>query len=366
MTKKDYYEVLGVNKNSNKEEIKNAYKKLAKKYHPDINKEKGAEEKFKELSEAYAVLSDNQKKANYDQFGHDGFDQRFTQEDIFRGTDFSDVFEDLFGGAGFSGSIFDIFFGGQRERVQRGSDLRYDLELSFEEAVFGYQKEIKIRKNDLCKKCDGSGAKDNKFTTCSTCKGSGHARVTRRTMFGIITQVGRCGDCDGSGKLINEICSECDGSGLNQVVKDIKVKIPAGVESGSRIRLVGEGEASKNGYGDLYIFVYVKESSIFKRENYDLYMDLLIVYPQAVFGDEVEIDALKKKIKLKIPSGTKSGSVFRLKNEGVKRLNKPGNGDLYVTVKVDVPVNLNKEQKLKLEEYAKSIGVNVKRKGFFK
>ena len=365
MSKRDYYEILGISKNASKDEIKKAYKQLAKKYHPDINKENDGE-KFKEISEAYAVLSDDNKKAQYDQYGHAGFDQRFSQEDIFRGTDFSDVFDDVFGSNEFGGSIFDMFFGGRQRQDAGGADLRYDLELDFEDAVFGIEKEIQVTKNEACKKCKGSGAEDGKFETCGECKGNGQVRVTRKTMFGIMTQIVECRKCNATGKIIKEYCKNCKGNGIEQVTKVLKVKIPAGVDTGSRIRLSGEGEPARSGHaGDLYIYLFVKENDKFKREGDNLFYDLIISYPQAVFGDDVEFEGLRKNIKLNIPVGTKVGTVFRLKNEGVKRLQKSGAGDLYVKMNIDVPTKLTKDQKKKLEEFGELLGEKKKKKGFF-
>jgi len=368
MAKKDYYDILGIGNKASKEEVKKAYKNLAKKYHPDINKEKDATEKFKEVSEAYAVLSDDSKRSHYDQFGHQAFDQRYSQEDIFRGTDFNDIFGDLFGSSGFGSSIFDMFFGGEGRRgSRRGNDLRYDLEISFEDAVFGVEKEIEVTKQEKCKKCSGSGAKDNNYETCMNCGGSGQARISRRTPFGTFMQVGECKKCNGSGKEITKFCEVCNGSGLKEVTKKLKIKIPAGVDDGSRIRLSGEGGVGFYGgeNGDLYIFLYVKESNIFKREGFDLFLDYKISYVKAVFGGEVGVPGLNKKIKLKIPSATQSSTVFRLRKEGVKKLQGIGNGDLYVKIIVDVPKKLTMDQKKKLEAFGKSLGEEVKKKGFF-
>ena len=231
MTKKDYYEILGINKDSSKEEIKKAYKKLAIKHHPDKG---GDQEKFKEISEAYAVLSDKEKRETYDQFGHEGFDQRFSQEDIFRGANFQDIFSEIFGGGG-GGSIFDMFFRGQQKR--RGSDLRYDLEVEFEEAVFGAEKEIPINKLDYCDTCDGSGSKDGETETCNGCQGQGQIKHSIRTPFGVMTQLTTCRNCQGSGKIIKNKCQECDGDGVKKIHKNLKIKIPEGADDGNSLRI---------------------------------------------------------------------------------------------------------------------------------
>jgi molecular chaperone DnaJ len=238
MAKKDYYEILGVNKGASKEEIKKAYKKLAKKYHPDISKDKNTEEKFKEISEAYAVLSDDSKRAQYDQFGHAGFDQRFTQEDIFRNFDF-DVFRD-FGFNSFD-NIFDIFFGRRRTK-RRGNDLRYDLDITFEEAAFGSKKELEIPRTEVCERCNGTGAEGDNFEKCDNCNGTGQYRQVRRTMLGSFTQITTCMKCGGTGRIIKKECKGCKGKGVVRKIKKITVNIPAGVDNGSRIRLSGEGE----------------------------------------------------------------------------------------------------------------------------
>jgi|SRR3989344_5476374 len=359
--KKDYYEILGVKKNSSKEEIKRAYKELAKKYHPDINKNKEAESKFKEISEAYAVLSDENKKTQYDQFGHDAFKQGYTREDIFRNINFEDIFGDIFGEDFFSGSIFDSFFGKRRKREKRGNDLRYDLELTFEEVVNGCEKEIFVERNESCLDCSGTGAKNSELDSCRECNGSGQQRFSSRTPFGIFTQIRTCSKCDGNGQVIKHKCSKCNGLGFILKNKKIKVKIPQGVDNGNRIRLNGEGE--KN--GDLYIFINVRPSKIFTRKGNDIYMEKDISFMQAVLGDKIEIQALNDKEYLTIPPGTNPGTVFKLNNLGVKDVNENYFGDLFIKINISIPKNLNKLQKEKLAEFNKSFGEKAKDKNIF-
>ncbi len=357
-TKRDYYEILGVSKNASKEEIKKAYKELAKKYHPDVSKEHNAAEKFKEISEAYAVLSDEKKKSAYDQFGHDGFDQRYTQEDIFRGFDF-DVFKDF--GFGTFDDIFDIFFGGgKRERFERGADLRYNLEITFEEAAFGTKKEIKFPANLECENCDGTGSEDSELTKCPKCNGTGQLRVSKRTPFGSFTSITTCNNCHGSGKVIENPCKICKGSGLIRKTKSIEIDIPAGVETGSRLRLQGEGEISRNGHsGDLYVVLYVKPHKIFERKEDNIYVTIPITFAQATLGTKIEIPTLDDEVEMKIPAGTQSGTIFRLKNKGIKHLNSYGRGDQFVEIIVKVPENLTKKQKELIQELGKEFKENI-------
>ena len=284
MTKADYYEVLGLQKNASKDQIKQAYKTLAKKYHPDISKEKNAEEKFKELSEAYAVLSDDQKRAAYDQFGHDAFDQRYSREDIFRDFDF-DIFRDIFSNSNHSGfeSIFETFFGrGQRQERDGGDHLRYDIAITLEEAHHGVEKTISIQRNEACQTCEGHGSKDGKQTTCQSCEGTGQMRRTSRSVFGIFQQITTCRDCSGEGVVIKNPCRDCMGSGVELHRRDIRVKIPAGVDNGSQIRLRGEGGVTRgNRKGDLFIVVHLMPHKQFEREGYNLYTEKKISFAKA-------------------------------------------------------------------------------------
>ncbi len=347
----DYYKLLGVSKNASKEEIKKAYKTLAKKYHPDVNKEKGAEDQFKKVSEAYAVLSDDNKKTQYDQFGSTGFQQRYSQEDIFRNFNTEDL-GDLFGN-----NIFDMFFGGgqRRRHSGRGRDLRFDITLNFEEAVFGVTKEVEIEKLVSCSSCDGTGAEDGKVTTCPECEGTGEQHVSRRTPFGTFTQVGQCGECGGEGSIAKKECKECHGNGRKTEVRSIKIKIPAGVDTGSQLRVSKEGEAGVHGApaGDLYVVIHVKSSDMFERQKYELYLDLPLSFSQAALGDEIKVPTLEKEVTLKIPAGTQSGTQFRLSGRGVPYLDGHGQGDLFVIARIQTPVSVSKEQRKLLEELKK-------------
>jgi len=352
MTKEDYYEILGIAKGASKEEIKKSYKKLAKKYHPDISKDKSTEAKFKDISEAYAVLSDDQKRAQYDQFGHNGFDQRFSQEDIFRNFDFN-VFRD----SGFDGfdSIFDIFFGRGRAR-RRGSDLRYDLEVSFEEAAFGTKKQIKVPKSEMCSTCEGSGAHNNNFETCNKCEGAGQVRQVKRTPFGAITQVINCNKCSGKGKIIREKCKTCHGEKIIEKVKTISVTIPPGVNNGTQIRLSEEGEFNEHGEsGDLYVVLHVLPHKEFQREGFDVYLDIPIKFTTATLGKKIEVSTLEGKAKLKIPAGTQSHTMFKLRGLGIKKLQGFGKGDQYVRVLINVPKNLSRKAKNLLSDLDKDL-----------
>ena len=310
---KDYYEVLGVKKGASKEEIKSAYKSLAKKYHPDISKEKNAESKFKEVSEAYAVLSDDKKREQYDNFGAEGFNQKYSSEDIFRNANFSG-FEDIFGD-----SIFESFFGGGRRRQNKGADLQLQIEISFEEAVFGVKKEVTLKKLDSCDVCSGTGAKDGELESCETCGGRGQVRRVQRTVFGAFQTVTTCPDCHGQGKFPKHPCHACRGSGVSEVKKEITIKIPSGVDNGSRLRVPGEGEAGQRGskHGDLYVHIKVKPSEIFRREDNDLYLDLPITFSQAALGDDIEVPTLDKEVKIKIKPGTQSGTHYKLTSLGI-------------------------------------------------
>lgn len=350
---KDYYEVLGVGKNASSEEIKKSYKKLAKQYHPDINKSKESEEKFKEISEAYAVLSDDNKRKQYDQFGHAGFSQRFSEEDIFRGANFEDIFGDIFGEGFFGNTIFESFFGGGRKR--RGRDLRYDIELDFKDAVFGCQKEINIEKLIKCDSCNGSGSRDEEYETCEECGGRGQVRKTRKTMFGVFAQVSTCNKCRGEGRYIKNLCRKCNGDGRVSERKKIKINIPAGVDNGSQLRIPKEGEAGFRNVqaGDLYVVVHVKDDDVFERDGNDVYVNLPISFSQAALGDNVNVPTLEKEVKLKIPAGTQSGTKFRLKGKGIPYLDGYGTGDQFVIINIITPKKLIKEQKSLFEKLKK-------------
>jgi molecular chaperone DnaJ len=356
--KRDYYEVLGVSRDATKEEIKKAYRKLALKYHPDRNKTPEAEEKFKEISEAYGVLSDDTKRQQYDRFGHAGIDGRYSAEDIFGGIDFGDIFGDIFGGGGLGGSIFDMFFrggGARRTGPRRGSDLRVDLDITLEEAAKGVETKVSYPRAETCDKCGGSGAREGTSPrTCPTCHGTGQQRFAKRTPFGQFTSVTTCNQCRGEGTVIDTPCGECHGRGLVQRTRKVKVNIPPGVDTGSRLRVPGEGEAGEKGGppGDLYVVIHVKPHPVFTRRGNDIITEIPITISQAVLGAEVTAPTLNGKAKLKIPPGTQSGTVFRLKGKGIPSLRGFGRGDEHVMVKVDIPRKLTKEQRRIFEELA--------------
>ena len=372
MSKRDYYEVLGVPRGASDDEIKKAYRKLAVKYHPDKNPgDKAAEEKFKELGEAYEVLNDPQKRAAFDQYGHAAFDARRRASRGGAG-DFHDPFEifrEVFGQQG-GGSIFDDLFGGGNSRANpggphRGADLRYDLEITFDEAARGCEKEITVTKLDTCDKCGGAGAEGNaRFQTCSTCNGRGQV-VSSRGIFSIAQT---CPRCEGAGRTIDKPCPACRGSGQRERTSKITLRIPAGVDSGSRLRSAGNGEAGKRGgsAGDLYVIIHVKAHEIFHRDGDDLLCEVPINFTTAALGGEIEVPTLEGKAQIKIPAGTQTGSVFRLRGKGIHNVHGHGNGDLHVQVVVEVPAKLNSEQKAKLKEFADlcDASVNPRSKSF--
>ncbi|MBU4502037.1 MAG: molecular chaperone DnaJ [Nanoarchaeota archaeon] len=359
---KDYYETLGVSKDASKEEIKKAYKKLAMKYHPDVSKEKDAEKKFKKISEAYAVLSDDEKRKQYDTFGSDAFNQAYSSEDIFRGFDPSDIFGDLFGGRG--GGIFDMFFGGGGGRPRRrvGQNLRYDLELEFNEAAFGTEKKIEIPRQEKCDACEGTGAKGKDMITCPDCNGSGMLRKTQRTPFGMFSQTITCRTCEGEGEVMKAICPECHGKGTFSKKRKITVKVPQGVNNGFTLRLSGEGSSTRNApNGDLFVVIHVKPHNLFQRDDDDIYFELPVSFSQVALGDEMEIPTLRGKAKLKIPAGTQSDIVFRLRGEGIPNFRGNDKGDQYVKIKVKTPNKISKKEKDLFKELGKSDKKNLKR-----
>lgn len=355
MEKRDYYEVLGLEKTASKDEIKKAYRKLSKKYHPDLNKEPGAEEKFKEIAEAYEVLSDDQKRARYDQFGHQDPNQGFGGFSGFGSTEGFGGFEDIFSS---------FFGGGSRTRrdpnaPRKGDDLQYRMTISFEEAVFGKEKEIEIPREETCDTCHGTGAKPGTSKeTCSYCNGTGQISETVNTPFGQIVNRRTCSHCQGTGQMIKEKCSTCHGSGTVKKRKKIKVNIPAGVDDGQQLRVSGQGEAGVNGgpAGDLYIVFHVRASDKFERDGDDIYLELPITFAQAALGDEIEVPTIYGKVKMKIPAGTQSGDRFRLKDKGVKNVHGYGNGDQHVIVKIKTPKKLTEKQKELLREFASISG----------
>lgn len=375
--KRDYYEVLGVDKNADKKTIKKAYRKLAMKYHPDVNKDDPeAEEKFKELSEAYGVLSDDDKRQRYDQFGHAGM-EGFSQEDIFNNINFEDIFRgfNFGGGQGGFGSIFeDLFgggFGGSPRNNYAGRDLMRTIEVTLEEVASGVTKDIDIRHQKACPHCNGSRAEPGSdVKTCSNCNGSGQVRQVQNTPLGQFATVSACPQCNGEGKIIDTPCSECNGKGLTSTVNKISIPIPAGVETGSRLRVSGEGDDGINGApaGDLYITIKVLPHDLFKRDGQHLYYELPISYVQACLGSEVEVPTIDgSSATVKIPAGTQSGTTFKLRGEGIKHVNWSGKGNLYVKAHVVVPKKLSDKQKEVLEEFASVSGEEIShvKQGFF-
>ena len=348
MSKRDYYEVLGIDKNASKDDIRKAYRKLARKYHPDVNKEEGAEEKFKEVKEAYEVLKDDQKRAQYDQFGHAGPS--------------GGGFGGFGGGAGdFSGfgDIFDMFFGGGgRSRdpnaPRQGADLQYTIVLDFEEAIFGKETEISIPKEEECDTCHGSGAKPgSKMETCSHCQGSGQLNTEQNTPFGRVVNRRVCHYCQGTGKIIPDKCTTCRGTGRVKKQRKIKVSIPAGIDEGQQIRVSGKGEAGINGgpAGDLFVVIQVRSHDFFEREGDNIYCELPLTYTQAALGDEIEVPTVHGNVMLKVPAGTQTGKVFRLKGKGAPNVRGYGQGDQHVQVKIITPTKLTERQKELLREF---------------
>ncbi|MBW2991874.1 molecular chaperone DnaJ [Candidatus Woesearchaeota archaeon] len=352
MAKKDYYEILGVSKDATKEEIKKAYKRLAKQYHPDINKEEGAAEKFKEINEAVSVLADDEKRANYDRFGTADVSGGFGGAD-FSGFDFSDFFS-----SGFD-DLFESFFGGGRRRrggPSRGSDLRYDLEISLEDCAFGAEKHIVIPRMARCDRCEGSGAQSSSdVKTCDLCHGSGVERRVQRTPFGLFQQTTTCSKCRGEGKTVKNPCPVCDGEGRIQKNTKIEIEIPKGADEGTKLRVRGEGEAGEKGgpSGDLYVVLHVKEHDIFERDGNDISVEIPISFSQACLGTEIQVPTLEGKAKLKIPAGTATDTVFRMKGKGIPSLRSYGTGSENVKVVVQVPKKLTKKQKELLKEFDK-------------
>ncbi|MCB7068894.1 molecular chaperone DnaJ [Caldifermentibacillus hisashii] len=357
MAKRDYYEILGVSKDASKDEIKRAYRKLSKQYHPDINKEPGADEKFKEISEAYEVLSDDTKRAQYDQFGHAGANQDFDGFGGFGG--FSD--------AGFGGfeDILNTFFGGGSTRrrnpnaPRQGADLQYTMTLTFEEAVFGKETDIEIPREEQCSTCHGSGAKPGTHPEeCPYCHGSGQISTEQNTPFGRIVNRRVCHHCGGTGQVIKHKCPTCHGTGKVKKRKKIHIKIPAGIDNGQQLRVAGKGEPGINGgpNGDLYIIFQVKEHEFFERDGDDIYCEMPISFVQAALGDEIEVPTLYGKVKLKIPAGTQTNTKFRLRGKGVKSVRSTTPGDQHVIVRIVTPTKLTEKQKQLLREFAEISG----------
>ncbi|VVB98431.1 Chaperone protein DnaJ [uncultured archaeon] len=357
MAKRDYYEVLGVPKNAPKDQIKKAYRELALKYHPDRNSGKDAEEKFKEVSEAYAVLSDDSKKQQYDQFGHAGFDQRFSQEDIFRNADFSD-FSDLFRQFGFGDDIFSSMFGGARGFGRRsqghyGADMRTEVEITLEEAAAGAKREFSLERDVLCKRCRGSGAEPGSgLKTCPKCAGRGQVLQTRRMGPMMFRSVAACDACRGEGRTIEKKCRDCSGSGAVSKEEKISVAIPGGIQDGMQIRLEGQGEQAQDGNGDLYVHVHVRPHKLFQRQRNDLYIEIPVSFTQAALGAKIEVPTIDgKAAKLEIPPGTASHTLFRMHGEGMPDVHGGRKGDELARVIVQVPKRLSQKQKELLSQF---------------
>ena len=358
--KRDYYEILGVSKSATADEIKSAFRKKAKECHPDLNPgDKDKESQFKQLNEAAEVLMDADKRAKYDQFGHAAFDPSLGGQDPFAGGfgDLGDILGQMFGG-GFGG--FGGFGGGQtRNGPVAGDDLRYNLTIMFEEAAFGVEKDITIPREETCETCHGSGAKPGtEPVTCKTCNGTGQVRTQQNTILGSFTSARPCSNCRGTGKVISDPCADCRGSG--RVRKNLKktIKIPAGIDNGQSLCLRGMGSAGHKGgpSGDLYVTISVRAHRQFARKGFDLYIDMPITYTMAALGGSMTVPTLKESVKYTIPAGTQTGSTFRLRDQGIQRLNANGKGDLFVTVNIEVPKHLTEEQRSLLEKLAATQG----------
>lgn len=371
--KRDYYEVLGIAKTASADEIKSAYRKLAKKYHPDLNPgDKEAEEKFKEIGEAYEILSDQQKRARYDQFGHAGVDPNYGAGaggfgGGFGGVDLGDLFGDL-------GDIFGM--GGGRRRAnpnapRKGSDIRVSLVLNFMEAAHGCTKTVSVNRQDVCTECGGSGAaKGTSPDTCPDCHGSGYITVQQRTPFGVMQSSQPCTRCGGKGKIIKSPCEKCHGSGKTTSTKRVEVKVPAGIDDDQSLCLQGLGDAGVNGgpNGDLYVIVTVRPDAMFERDRFDVHVTVPITYSQAVLGAEVEVPTIDGKVKYDVPEGTQSGTIFRLRGKGIQYIRGRGRGDQYVHVVVEIPKKLTKTQRDALKKFEDTLKDDnyEQRKGFFK
>ncbi len=356
MTKQDYYEVLGVDRNATQSQIKAAYRKLAFQYHPDHNSDDGSEEKFKEVNEAYEVLSDPEKRETYDHFGHSG----------------EGYFGRGFEGFGFDGvgSIFDAFFGGRtttstRQAPERGADLHSNLAITLEEAAFGIEQELNISRIEHCSLCHGAGSRPgSQPAQCTECNGSGQVRRVQQSIFGRFTNITACPRCRGEGRIITDPCPQCRGTGKERFQRNISVKIPAGVDDGSRIRLSGEGDVGARGgtSGNLYISLSVKEHEHFVREDDDIIYELPVNFAEAALGTEVEVPTLHGDVKLKVPAGSQTGYVFQLRNKGIPHLRGRGQGNQFVVLKVVTPESLTKKQRQLFEELAEDLGESRKRK----
>jgi molecular chaperone DnaJ len=359
MTERDYYEILGVPRDASTEDLKSAFRRLARQHHPDVSKSPDAEERFKEINEAYGVLSDADKRAAYDRFGHAGVRGPSGGVDFTVDfSDFTDIFSDLFGFGGFGRSTTR-----SRNAPRRGADLQYPLDLDFEQAVFGVEKEIEITRDEVCSTCNGSGAKPGTTPErCSNCNGKGEVRQVRQTILGSMVQVATCPTCRGQGETIKTPCPACQGRGLERRSRKKIVNIPAGVDSGTQMRLAGEGQPGANGgpNGNLYITIRVKPHKFFRRREFDILLDLNINVAQAALGADVEVPTVDGPEKLRIPVGTQPGKVLYLRGKGVPKLRSNGRGDQLVIINVEVPSRLNSEQRELFEQLAKSLGSEVR------
>ena len=377
--KKDYYEVLGVNKNSTDDEIKKAYRKLARKYHPDLNRDdpKTAEAKMKEINEAYDVLKDKEKRAQYDQFGHAAFSGAGYGQGTYTGNiNMDDIFGHM-GDMGGFGDIFEQFFnpGGGRSRQkrgpQRGADLRYDLQITFEEAAFGKEMSIKVPRMETCEECGGTGAKKGtKPDECPDCHGTGMRQTTTRTPFGTIANARPCERCHGTGQIVKNPCEHCHGRGKIQVRRDINLKIPRGIDEGQRLRIQGGGQAGERGGapGDLYVYINIKPHKIFTRQGTDVYCEIPITFVQAALGAKIDAPTIDGKVELTIPEGTQSGEVMRIRGKGIPVLRSEDRGDEFIKIKVLTPRNLTSKQKNLLREFEDGTSDyknNPEKKSFF-
>jgi molecular chaperone DnaJ len=358
--KQDYYEVLGIGRSASLEEIKKSYRRLAREYHPDVNKSSEAEERFKEIAEAYSVLSDDSKRARYDQFGHDGLSGGGPGFENFAGFDMGDILNQFFGGGAARPS--------SRSAAERGSDLRYDLHVTLEEAAMGVDKTIEVPRLRTCEVCEGSGAAPGTSPeTCSACQGSGQLRHTQQTILGAFSSVSPCAQCRGTGRIVRDPCHNCRGEGRVMTADDVKVTIPIGIEDGTRIQVRGEGESGVRGgpAGDLYVFVFVEEHARFQRRGKELYTEIPLSFAQAALGDVAPVKTLFGEEELRIPAGTQTGTPFRVRDAGMPGLHGRGKGDLHVTVRVVTPTHLTDEQKDLMRQFARDEKPRDEDKGFF-
>ncbi|QRN82202.1 molecular chaperone DnaJ [Chloroflexota bacterium] len=356
MEKRDYYEILGVSRSASNDELKSAFRNLARQYHPDVSDDPNAEEKFKEINEAYAVLSDSDKRAAYDRYGHAGVNSQGMPD--FTNIDLSDILEGIFGFGGFGGSSRR-----SRNAPRRGADLSSRITLTFEEAAFGIEKEIQITRDETCETCHGSGAKPGTTPhTCQQCNGQGEVRQVHQTLLGSMVQVVTCPRCNGRGEVIDTPCPTCNGRGLERKAITKMVSIPAGVSSGVQIRLAGEGQPGTNGgpHGNFYLEIIVQKHDFFRRKDDDVLLDLDINIAQAVLGDEIKVPTLEGEVDLRIPPGTQPGKIFRMRERGIAHLRGSGKGDQLVTVSVQIPTRLSNDQRELFEKLAETMDPDIK------